>query len=119
MHVRRPQPWDLDSYIEGCQAQWGVTPRPYWANIGFGGWNITSVSNLVFSNGGLDPWRPGGIQSNLTDTLLAVVIPDVGHHIDLMFANPADPPAVIAARQFERDNIAAWIAEFHAMKQHH
>ena len=39
---------------------------------------------MVFSNIMLDPSYSGGIQVNLSDTLLAVNIPMMGHHADLM-----------------------------------
>ena len=38
-----------------CDHEWNVQTRPFWAAIQYGGWNIQS-SNIVFSNGLLDPW---------------------------------------------------------------
>ena len=52
----RLQPFDLKGSIEGCQQQWGVTPRPMWATIAWGGKRIDTASNIVFTNGLLDPW---------------------------------------------------------------
>ena len=34
-----------------------------------------------------------------------------GHHLDLFFATPEDPPCAIEARQAEEANIRRWIAE--------
>jgi hypothetical protein len=39
------------------------------------------------------------------------VIPGVGHHVDLMFANPADTPQIRSARRFELDVISGWIQQ--------
>ena len=25
------QPWDLKAFAKECKKEWGVTPRPYWA----------------------------------------------------------------------------------------
>ena len=25
------QPWDLKTFAKECKKEWGVTPRPYWA----------------------------------------------------------------------------------------
>jgi hypothetical protein len=36
-----------------------------------------SGSNIVFSNGLLDPWRGGGVQTSISDTLTAILIPEV------------------------------------------
>jgi hypothetical protein len=38
-----------------CKEEWNVTTRPFWAAIQYGGWNI-QTTNIVFSNGLLDPW---------------------------------------------------------------
>ena len=55
----RAQPFALKGSIEGCQQQWGVTPRPMWATIAWGGKRIETASNIVFTNGLLDPWCMG------------------------------------------------------------
>lgn len=41
-------PWDFDDFRRGCQARWGVTPRPNWILEQFGGRNITAASNIIF-----------------------------------------------------------------------
>jgi hypothetical protein len=51
---------------------------------------IKDASNIVFSNGLYDPWHGGGVLSNLSATLLAVVIPHGAHHLDC----PRRPGAV-------------------------
>lgn len=53
----------------------------------------------------------GGVLKNLSDSLVAVIIPEGAHHIDLMFSNKLDPPSVKQARAFELDNIRKWIDE--------
>ena len=40
----------------------------------------------------------GGVLKNLSDSLVAVIIPEGAHHIDLMFSNELDPPSVQQAR---------------------
>ena len=55
----------------------------------------------------------GGVLKNLSDSLVAVIIPEGAHHIDLMFSNELDPPSVKQARAFQLDNIRKWIAEVH------
>jgi len=51
------------------------------------------------------------VLKNLSDSLVAVIIPEGAHHIDLMFSNELDPPSVKQARAFQLDNIRKWIAE--------
>ena len=69
----------------------------------------TSASNIVFSNGGYDPWRAGGVLRSLSPTLEAIDIEHGAHHLDLFFSNPADPPSVKAARASELAAIKRWI----------
>eukprot|EP00965_Chrysotila_dentata_P082737 2729969-Pleurochrysis_carterae.AAC.1 len=106
-----PQPFNLTQVSAGCMQRWGVAVRPYWATVQYGGQRIRAASNIVWSNGGLDPWRGGGVTRNVSDSLVAIIIPNVGHHMDLMFSNPLDPPAVVAARELERTHMRRWVAE--------
>ena len=46
------------------------------------------------------------------DRMIALIMDVGGHHTDLMYADPADPPCVRVARQVEQDYIHKWIQEF-------
>ncbi|KDD71975.1 hypothetical protein H632_c4069p0, partial [Helicosporidium sp. ATCC 50920] len=105
------QPFDDAATRAGCRKQWDVDTRPYWASVEWGGRRLEALSNVVFSNGLLDPWSGGGVLTNLSDSLIAVVIPEGAHHIDLMFSNPADPPSVTQARETERFYMRKWVDE--------
>lgn len=87
MHV--PQGLSL-----GCQSDWGVTPRPEWARVMLGGKSINNASNILFSNGLLDPWHGGGVLTDVSETVVALVIPNGGHHVDLMFTDPGVAPVL-------------------------
>jgi lysosomal Pro-X carboxypeptidase len=106
-----PMPWSLQDYIRSCQQQFGTTPRPDWVPTYYGGHDIHDSTNIVFSNGNLDPWSSGGVLQNITDALPAVYILGGAHHFDLRASNAADPPSVVAARQFHRAMISQWLAE--------
>lgn len=105
-----PQPWDAAAAVEECKARWGVVPRPEWATVSFGGRRIAYASNIVFSNGGYDPWRYGGVPTSLSRSLVAVFIPDGGHHVDLMSEHPEDTPTIKDARSIEKKEVKRWIA---------
>ena len=62
-----------------------------------------------FSNGLLDPWSSGGVLKSQSDSVVAIVIPNGAHHLDLRGSNKADPADVISARNLEKKYIASWI----------
>jgi hypothetical protein len=80
----------------------------------------TSFTNIVWSNGALDPWSggghygPGGITGPLVQNLTAdgssIALPIAlgGHHLDLMFPTAGDPESVINARKVEEQMIRQW-----------
>lgn len=107
------EPFRTKDAIAQCKESWGVEPRPLWATIEWGGKRLEAASNIVFSNGLLDPWSGGGVLHNISEArdLVAVVIPEGAHHLDLMFSHPLDPPSVTEARRFEEHYIAKWIRQ--------
>ncbi|ELR16807.1 lysosomal ProX carboxypeptidase [Acanthamoeba castellanii str. Neff] len=106
--------YNLTSDIAQCQQQFGVTLRPNWARIQFGGFNLTSSSNIIFSNGLLDPWHTSGVLHSLSDSLVAIVIPEAAHHLDLWAPSPEDPVYVQRAREQEAMLIEKWLNEYWA-----
>ncbi|XP_019634121.1 PREDICTED: lysosomal Pro-X carboxypeptidase-like [Branchiostoma belcheri] len=109
-----PEPWNLTAYMAQCKSAWKVTPRPYWILQQFGGKNITAASNIIFSNGLLDPWSAGGVTESLSDSLVAITIADGAHHLDLRSSNPADPQSVIEAREQEVEIIREWLQQYYS-----
>lgn len=94
-----------------CQNRWGVVPRNAWMATHFFTTGLKGVSNIVFSNGNLDPWMGGGITTNISSNLVAVVIDGGAHHLDLRGSNAADPPSVVVARIQEAQYISKWIKQ--------
>ncbi|XP_076833256.1 lysosomal Pro-X carboxypeptidase [Brachyhypopomus gauderio] len=106
-----PQGWNPQAFSDECYALFGVRPRPQWASVAYGGKNIGSHSNIIFSNGDLDPWKSGGVTKSLSDSLVAIVIPNGAHHLDLRYSNEHDPQSVIQARALELQYIKQWIKQ--------
>ncbi|CAK1544360.1 unnamed protein product [Leptosia nina] len=107
-----PSPWNFTTYSEDCHKKYNVYPRPDSARIEYGGDRLQAASNIVFSNGLLDPWVGGGILNSISKSVTTVVIIDGAHHLDLMPSTQSDPASVQMARSIHRQNIDKWIREF-------
>lgn len=106
--------WDFKKYSDDCLKKFGVRPRDEDVPIlEYGGKELVSASNIVFSNGLLDPWSSGGVLSNITRKVVAVVIPDGAHHFDLRAANVLDTESVRLARQFHVHEIRKWLDRYY------
>merc|ERR1711920_287275 len=92
-----------------CKSAFGVQPRPEWIATEFNG--LAGASNIVFSNGLYDPWSSGGVLKNVSNSAIAVIIPEGAHHMDLMFSDPRDPESVKTVRKVELLNIQRWIEQ--------
>lgn len=72
---------------------------------------LSGASNIVFSNGLLDPWSGGGVLRTNNDKIRIVIIPDSAHHLDLRAKNSNDPLSVDYARKLHLDSIREWITD--------
>ena len=79
--------FDRYGWNQQCNDRFNLNPQYDWALDFFGGRNpgadFEDSSNIIFSNGNLDPWSGGGILSNVTSNNIALIIEDGAHHLDL------------------------------------
>ena len=111
-----PFEWDPTGNTEWCQYAYGLTPQYDWVFDYYGGKNtdkdFMKLSNVIFSNGVIDPWHSGGVLTAPNDKVVTLYIEDAAHHLDLREPNAADPASVTAARQTETETIALWIDQY-------
>ncbi|CAL8093399.1 unnamed protein product [Calicophoron daubneyi] len=110
-----PNDWDPDAYSDKCFRNYGLRPRMNWSEVQFWGKNLKAASNIVFSNGDLDPWSSFGVlDASSAPNCDVIVIPNSAHHLDLRAAHENDPPEVIDARKKERAAMSNWIKQWRA-----
>merc|ERR1719354_1178115 len=56
-----PAKWYFGEFARECAKEFGVTTRKYWVEAQYGGVNLKAATNIVFSNGDLDPWSGYGV----------------------------------------------------------
>jgi len=108
--------WDESSYSKYCELAFGEAPQYNWALDYFGGMNpkrdFMKASNIIFSNGSLDPWHAGGVLEDVSPETVVLYIENSAHHLDLRLPNCADPETLTTARQIEAQYIAKWIDQY-------
>jgi len=112
-----PRNWTLANLNDYCLNKWNVIPRPDWLTTQYGGLDISQASRIIFSNGLLDPWHGGGFLNNMSNSLIAFIIKDGAHHLDLRSSNPSDPPSVVSARAEEMNMIDNWLLQAKAERK--
>lgn len=76
-----------------------------------------AVTNVVFSNGRLDPWSEMGVvdQERAGEGVQVIMMDGAAHHLDLFFSHPLDPRDVVDARRIEMDLVEQWVDQAYEM----
>jgi len=111
--------WNETNEFRYCRDAYDVQPRPYFAQETYGGRKMVEnfASNIVFSNGMLDPWHLLGVLETSNPRVVLAKIDEGAHHNDLMFSSKNDPTSVKRARLLEVKEIQRWVDEARAMKK--
>ena len=126
---------DSDGYY-GYPDKTEADPWSRFLDDYYGGTRIASHSNIVFSNGLLDPWSAAGVYAknpsstcevnssggyhdcsmvqNITENgdIIALIIDLGAHHLDLMYSHEEDPECVKTGRRIQQDRIETWIKDW-------
>ncbi|KAM1091460.1 hypothetical protein ACFX13_019236 [Malus domestica] len=110
--------FNLSAFEDECLKNYNVKPRPTWITTEYGGHDIKVTlkafgSNIIFSNGLLDPWSGGSVLQNVSETIIALVAEEGAHHLDLRFSTKDDPKWLIEQRETEIKLIEGWIEKFY------
>ncbi len=125
----------LGSVGAGCPNPPGLAGYPsksdpwsQWLDAYFGRKSLEGYSNVIFSNGLLDPWSSAGVYDDMSviepgayagpwlrnisssKDVSALILPLGAHHLDLMFSDDGDPPEAPYARMVEYAAIDRWTA---------
>lgn len=107
--IFEPESWDYEKYSNDCMQKFGVSAkREDYAILNYGG-KDAEYSNIIFTNGLLDPWSPGGVLNSSSTSVYTIVIPDAAHHLDLRASNPGDPDTVKNARTLIQNILHVWL----------
>ena len=119
--------------IFGYPSRNASDPWATWLDDYYGGTRMAGRSNILFTNGLLDPWSAGGVYArghfprprsgsgsspverhNVTadGSVVSVTLDLGGHHLDLMFSDERDPPCASEARDIADELIGKWIEEW-------
>jgi len=108
--------WWKQGHTDFCKKEYNLTPQYDFALDFFGGRDVnldwSHYSNIIFSNGDLDPWHAGGVTEDVMPNNPIIWIEKSGHHLDLRLPNVLDPPAVTAARAQEEKWLKTWIEDY-------
>jgi hypothetical protein len=74
---------------------YNLTPRFDWMIDNFGGRDpdidFASYSNIIFSNGELDPWTVFGLTYTNNFKITTIMIKEAAHGVDLNLPHEMDP----------------------------
>ncbi|CCD62538.1 Prolyl carboxy peptidase like protein 5 [Caenorhabditis elegans] len=112
-------PFTSEKYAEFCMQTFSsihynkTLLRPLAGGLAFGATSLPSASNIVFSNGYLDPWSGGGYDHSdkVQGSVISVILKQGAHHYDLRGAHPQDTEEVKKVRAMETQAIKKWIKE--------
>ncbi|XP_062563844.1 putative serine protease K12H4.7 [Armigeres subalbatus] len=106
----------VDLYVSMCYDLYDY--RFTWArldaniertNVIYGHMN-PAVTNVIFTHGQLDPWRPMGLQEDLNEHSPTIIIPMASHCADFGSISDIDSPEMVAAKERVFELFRLWVS---------
>ncbi|CAI5447336.1 unnamed protein product [Caenorhabditis angaria] len=112
-------PVSMKKRFEGCNSTFGSIGytkrmlRPNSLALNYGSSKFSTATNIIFSNGYLDPWSAYGYSKKnvLKGPIKSIILKTGAHHYDLRGADKLDTKEVKQVRIFEKNEIKKWIKE--------
>lgn len=105
----------LEWLTQHCMSRFGVVPRPdelvkEWNFDDFVG---QGASRILLTNGLNDMWSAGSYLHNISDSIIAINMPNGAHHSELKHTNSQnmDTPDVMKAHDDITELLAGWLKE--------
>ncbi|KAJ8924290.1 hypothetical protein NQ315_007083 [Exocentrus adspersus] len=103
--------FDFESYSEECFEKYEMRPLNEEVPILlYGGKELSTAKNIIFSNVLQDPWSAYGVLTNVTSDILALNIPNGARNTNLRASSENDSQELRDVRQIEVEYIEKWIA---------
>lgn len=114
--------FEFNRSTEPCGDLYDVSPDVQALTSRYGGYSLgdgtSTISNIIWSNGRLDPWHGGGFKAEYAPADAAdrgmhfFMLEKGAHHLDLRGFHPDDPDEVVDVRKKEESIIWGWIQDF-------
>jgi pimeloyl-ACP methyl ester carboxylesterase len=104
--------WTYEWLTEHCVNRFGVVGDPYEMVKAhhFNDLVGQGASRIIFTNGGNDMWMAGSYTQNLSDSIIAITMPNGGHHSEV-YARPDDLPDIKEAQREVEAILGGWLQD--------
>ncbi|GAB0098734.1 putative serine protease K12H4.7 [Sergentomyia squamirostris] len=102
--------WCTDIYDESFYND-SISYNAYVTNLDHNGM-YPIITNVYSTHGGLDPWRPMGVQEDVNSFAPTVVIPLASHCADLYSISDQDSPEMLASKLRTTSLVRRWLLIF-------
>ncbi|XP_056682524.1 uncharacterized protein [Spinacia oleracea] len=115
----QPEPFNLTIRLDYCNTKYHIRPRTHWVSTYFNGYDMRSTlkqfgSNIIFSNGLMDPFSSFGVLEDISKTVVAITTEKGSHCLDFYDPRHDDPKWLNHQRKKEMKIISRWVKESHS-----
>ena len=104
--------WTYEWLTDHCVTRFGVVgdPLEMVKQHHFNDLVGQGASRIIFTNGGNDMWMAGSYTEDVSDSIIAILMPSGGHHSEV-YARPDDLPDIKDGQQKIRTILGGWLDE--------